>query len=284
MELVVLLIGLAMQRYVPQLNSFCRFEWFACYLKKAQEWVDLGRFSRGPLGLALFGLPVLLIVCLCTYILHYTAGLAYLLWSIFVLVYCFGTANIYQLVQTYFTLNDGGEEAASTQALENLIGASFKGDDVARAVTHAIFLRFHKVLFAVMFWFVLLGPVGAVLYRLTDEWYRLAETGEANGEAFHASITGLRNILDWLPIRLSVLLYGLVGHISQKFTKNFLNCKLSANETVLVDGALMALQPDEEMAAGHDLDENKGAFALVGRMLALFLVLIAIFTLGAWIY
>ena len=37
-----------------------------------------------------------------------------------------------------------------------------------RDVTQAIFIKFNQNIFAVIFWFAILGPLGAVLYRAID--------------------------------------------------------------------------------------------------------------------
>jgi cobalamin biosynthesis protein CobD/CbiB len=63
-------------------------------------------------------------------------------------------------------------------------------------------------LFGVLFWFLVLGPAGAVLYLLTrlarDRWH---------GEAAFARFAGLvAGWLDWLPVRIVAFSFAIVGN------------------------------------------------------------------------
>lgn len=63
-------------------------------------------------------------------------------------------------------------------------------------------------LFAVLFWYALLGPVPALLYRLLA----LASKQSADKGIRNAACGG-RQILDWLPARAFVLTLGMAGNL-----------------------------------------------------------------------
>ena len=84
--------------------------------------------------------------------------------------------------------------------------------EIARLGIEQILVRAHRDLFGALFWFLVLGPAGAVLYRsaaiVAHKWGRLewedaGEFGHYAGQLFAA--------LDWVPARLTALAYAIVG-------------------------------------------------------------------------
>jgi adenosylcobinamide-phosphate synthase len=85
-------------------------------------------------------------------------------------------------------------------------------DDLLRASIEGLFSDALRHLLGVIFWFVLLaplGPVGAVLYRLTDSIAGQWKT-EALGEFAHFA-QRMMHILDWLPTRITALSFAVAG-------------------------------------------------------------------------
>ncbi len=85
-------------------------------------------------------------------------------------------------------------------------------DGLLRATMESLVTDAQQHLFGVIFWFVLLaplGPVGAVLYRLTciiaAQWHT-----DSLGEFAHFSQRML-HIMDWLPVRITALSFAIAG-------------------------------------------------------------------------
>jgi adenosylcobinamide-phosphate synthase len=80
------------------------------------------------------------------------------------------------------------------------------------AIGHAL-LAAHRNVFGVMFWFVLLGPAGAVMYRLArffdDEW---GSRREGSHDRFGQCARQAFRIIDWIPSRLTALSFALAGN------------------------------------------------------------------------
>ncbi|KPF70406.1 hypothetical protein IP84_01310 [beta proteobacterium AAP99] len=76
----------------------------------------------------------------------------------------------------------------------------------------------HRSVFGVMFWFAVLpGPVGAVLYRLTDHiarhWSRPHVGGDSPEDLRFSSFARQAfEVIDWVPARLSALGFAIVGN------------------------------------------------------------------------
>ncbi|HDZ56195.1 MAG TPA: regulatory signaling modulator protein AmpE [Pseudomonas xinjiangensis] len=100
-------------------------------------------------------------------------------------------------------------EAASLLAEQEFGVLGEDSQDLIAAVRgHLVWEACHGY-FAPAFWFVLLGPIAAIGYRLA--W--LAEQQNPDGrESFAAETT---HALEWLPIRLMGLGFALVGHFDR---------------------------------------------------------------------
>jgi adenosylcobinamide-phosphate synthase len=90
--------------------------------------------------------------------------------------------------------------------------SQFGADEITRVTIEQVMAASHRQMFGVLFWFVLLaplGPVGAVLFRtasiLARRW---AETRGRFGlwaqRVFH--------VINWLPARLTALTYAIAGN------------------------------------------------------------------------
>ena len=86
---------------------------------------------------------------------------------------------------------------------------SYSAAEVARAAIETVLKRAHHGLFAPIFWFVVLGPAGAVLYRLahllTLEWHA------HENNAFNQFTKQAFEWLDWLPARVTASSFAIVG-------------------------------------------------------------------------
>lgn len=86
-------------------------------------------------------------------------------------------------------------------------------EDIARLAIEQALIASHRHVFAVLLWFVLLpGPCGAVLYRLSaviSERWNNCNVAEDNGFcAFSRHIFGM---IDWLPLRATASAFAVVG-------------------------------------------------------------------------
>ena len=135
-------------------------------------------------------------------------------------------------------------------------------------------LGLHRV-FGVLFWFIPLGPFGAVVYALTIP---LAE--RLRGESdFHYMLGWIASLLDWIPARLLALSFGLVGNFdgAASIWRDPGAGGLAANIKVLLAGGFGALGLND---AAPDPKHLSSAAALLKRAALLWLGLLALFWLG----
>jgi adenosylcobinamide-phosphate synthase len=91
--------------------------------------------------------------------------------------------------------------------------ASTEADEVARLTIEQALVSAHRAVFAVVFWFAILGPAGAVMYRLAR--FLLDEWGSRDDEHFERFGRFSRQaflVIDWLPSRVTAILYAIAGN------------------------------------------------------------------------
>ena len=144
----------------------------------------------------------------------------------------------------------------------------------------------HRHVFGVLVCFVLLpGPCGAVLYCLAAElaaiWGRRSEDPN---DAFAAFARQAFAVVDWLPLRISALLFAVVGNFEDAMfswrTRDMNDTRHSAIVLASAAGALGVKLAgcNENNGEAADTGHMQSAVALVWRALLLWLLLL--FLLG----
>lgn len=176
--------------------------------------------------------------------------------------------------------------------------------EIARLAIEQGILSSHRHVFAPLFWFLALGPAGAVLYRLAfgigQRWARTAAASEDRGR-FGQFARQAFQALDWLPTRLTAASFAIVGDF-----EDAVYCWRSqagqwadpAAGILLASGAgalgvrLGLPLPDEEgvelrpelgLGDAADVEHLQSAIGLVWRALVLCLLLLALLTVAYWV-
>lgn len=86
------------------------------------------------------------------------------------------------------------------------------GEEVARLTIEEALTASHRHVFAPLFWFVVLGPAGAVLYRLTRHFcFSWGFRDPADYGRFGDFPQRAFAVVDWLPLRLTAAAFAVVG-------------------------------------------------------------------------
>ncbi len=148
------------------------------------------------------------------------------------------------------------------------------------------FYTLHHRLFAVLIWFVLLGPCGALLYRLTMDLYTL--TQETNHPLATQQTLLQRGValLDWIPVRITLLLYALAGNFGDGIHFLLQHCfaRPADNIQVLVAGAQTAFAIPNDADTPLDIEQIMHVTRLVEYAIVILVGVIGIFSCGAWVY
>ncbi|MBS0359446.1 MAG: regulatory signaling modulator protein AmpE [Proteobacteria bacterium] len=288
MNLIVVLICLGLERYLNIgvfLNRFKFSQLFVSYISLLKSYLKNESFWKSWVGLALIVLPPVIVLsilsCLLMRPMH---GLLYIVLNVVVLLFCFGPDDLFYHIKNYFQFKETDPKAADEE-LAAILGSVIPADrsTVNRSLTKALFLRANTGIFSVLFWFILAGPAGALLYRLITLLYPYAVQ---NNMTVARPAELVQQILEWIPIRITALIYALVGNFMPSFQcwLKKIWSGLSGNAVILNECGLAALGADVQDEADADMDENRETAALIDRALIVAVVLIALSTLSSLVY
>ncbi len=308
MNLIALLIGIIIERLATQIFHWRRLRWIDRLIDWGFEQAD--RVSGLPAHAAVIlmvialALPVFLVILLLGDALF---GFPYLVLSIVVLFFSLGPRDIGEDVNEYCAALEDGDEARIHETATALVEGDVPVDMLQRihCVEAAVTVQANNRLFAVIFWFMVLspvglvplglGPLGAWIYRATDLIRRRAvfnagrvEDGSGEAARHRDASVSVHGWLAWIPARLTAIGYAIAGHF---------DAAIAAWRERPAEHPATLSQGSEELLARvglaalalHDVESEdvnargargaKAANKLVFRLLTIWAVVIATLTL-----
>ncbi len=292
--LVAVVAALVLGHVAPaRVASLRRFQWFARWLDWVGTHAGDGGFWQGRSGLWLALLPPVLLVVLLQVLLHdRLLGLLTLLFGVIVLVCTWGPRDLDIDVEAALDPSDPDARRARLALLAPEPGATvLEGHLLPGTLMRGALRRW----FAPLLWFLLLGPSGAVLYRLAER-AALVEAARLPPE----NAAGARVLLQWLewPVaQLMTLALALAGNFDLVFRawraaggdrwraqSGFLETAgRAAVRGELAEEAEDYLREGQTVPVAGDLAELRDAMSLVWRMLLLWLALLALLVIAGWV-
>jgi AmpE protein len=282
-ELVAALIVLLVLIVWPgNVASLRRFGWY-------HRWLGVLDFAEGGGRVAL---ALILPVLVCAIVAHFLQGrvlaLAALAFAVLVLFYSFGPRELESDLESVLHNDDPATRLVTAQNLRSVPDGAPRAFTAPELVEAAVMASLRRR-FGVLFWFFLLGPAGALGYRLA--WVT-TETGDPRTR--HAA-RRFACALDWIPAHLMVLAMALVsnfdavagtwrawhaqpGHSMEQLDPDFLAAVARSG----VDADIEA--GDGATTDTHDpLIELADARRLMLRVLIVWLAVVALIVLAGWV-
>ena len=297
--LIAAVVALVLGHLAQSLAASVRhYGWYADWLRWLGARFPEDSIWRGRWGIALALVPPLLAVGLFQLALDEPLyGLAGLVFGIAVLFYVWGPRDLDLDVEAIAAANDPVSRRAAAASLwpEGETPALDGG-----SLVEAVFRNALRRWFGVLFWFLLLGPFGAVLYRLTA----LSAEGEAARELPGETAEGARTllaILEWPVAQLLTLALALVGNFDTvlgawresggaalSLDNRFLSAVARASvKTELAEEAADYAEENgtaaAALAAGSEQPELRDAMSLVWRSLLVWLAVLALFVIAGFV-
>jgi cobalamin biosynthesis protein CobD/CbiB len=174
--------------------------------------------------------------------------------------------------------------------------------EIARVGIEQTLVCAHKNLFGVIAWLVVLGPAGAVLYRLSQllsqKWGSLDEHEFGEFGKFSAQVFDL---MDWVPLRLTAISFAIVGDFedavycwrsqASAWMQQGIGIVLASGAGALGVklgeplryGGNVEFRPELGLGDEADADYLDSAVSLVWRAVLLWLVMLLLLTIAGWV-
>lgn len=267
--ILIVLLGLLLSHLIYPLARWRSFDWFTALMRSVLDRAG-GRDWAPTAAVILIALVVSLGASILMVELLGTAGWFAL--ALLVFVYTLGPRDLDRDVQALLV---GGSDPRHLKARRWMrIQRDATPGDAAAAVFHAAQARW----FGILFWFVVLGIAGALLYRLTR--LSLHMSGLSPGQA--GWLMRLRAIVDWPILVLMLISAGLgadfdrVRQAWRMHTRD--RSPWSIREEILDEVAKGMVDPTGSFEDGVTLGHH-----MVWRMLLIWLVVLSLLLIAGWL-
>jgi len=284
MALITIILGLFTERFLGSLEEYRRYSWFEKFCAWAQNVSRNNTLLDGWIGAAGTVFSVVLLVAFVEHQISEWFSAAGFLFGLVVFVFCLGPKSFYSHVKEYCGAVDSGNVASAQWHLELLLGRPLSETEIQNmpsSMIQVLFTIAHHRLFAVVFWFVLFGPAGAVFFRLCHQ-----AAGIVQGSSdFAQSMRSIYKWAAWPTARITAFSYAVTGNFVEGIArfKNSGDMKTSVaadeNERILIASGLGASGVSVSDASTNDV---MVALALVRRTGVFVIGLIALATLAGW--
>lgn len=285
--LVAVVIALVLGHMAASLVALRQFGWFADWRGWLQTQFGASALWRGRWGgLLSAGIPAALVGLLAAALSSQWFGVPLFVLSVATLFYAWGPHDLDRDVDRIVHAEGLEARRLAAAQIHPEASVSWDGPSLVEAVFAAALARW----FGVLLWFLLLGPMGAIGYRLVA----LAARDEALPAAQREGLAGMRLALDWPAAQLMTLALALVANFDTvlaawrewlrdgwRLDIGFLYA--AARASVNCELAVEASDADEPASESPALLALRDAMSLVWRILLVWLAILALFVLAGWV-
>lgn len=265
-SLIVLVAALAADRYLPDRNGFNPFSWFRDWLDSVEQRFNGGESRQGFTALALTVGSVFLVVLLIQFVLAEINFLFRLGFDIALMYFFLNLNGRLKAAARIAQAVDNDETSVAEEALKDLppvVDEPHSDADASWTASLRILVGSNSWFFAPVFWFMILGPAGAVLHYIADVAAQSWDTRKSRFQEFGRSSQNLFQVLNWIPVRLLAISYALLGdfeNVIQVWQKHRDTWTGSANQLLAAVGF---------GALGQDVEEPSSDGSVLQRTVSL---------------
>ena len=279
MLLMSLLLAVFLKQFLGGNNPLHQDSWLNQYFTLLHKWPTKVLVDPAVLFALAAGLCAVALTALTSF-LNTHSSLFLGLFAATVLLYSFGRGELNAHITQFIVAeakNDWHDalDAAKKLGITHLTEADSNQKNWLKlnenVLSKVSYLGFER-LFAVIFWFVILGPVGAFIYRFTQLW--LARWPSE-------AIARFLWVIEWPAARILGLSLAITGNFASCFTawKRCVLCMRRSSEQLLMENVMASLAVDEQLLPTQEVTrrELNAIQQLLSRTLWLWLGAIALF-------
>jgi adenosylcobinamide-phosphate synthase len=134
------------------------------------------------------------------------------LFSLLVLYLAIGHRSLHQHAGAVMQALETGDQAAARRLAGRMVSRDEATLEVSAATTESVLENGNDGVFGALFWFLVAGAPGCLLYRLANTLDAMWGYRNQHYRDFGWAAARLDDLLNWLPARLTALSYALLGH------------------------------------------------------------------------
>ncbi|GJM08012.1 MAG: membrane protein [Lysobacteraceae bacterium] len=263
------------------------------WLRTLTGWLYVQR-QRWPLAagigalLVLYALPLGAVFLLLNFLSTFWYGWAEFLVSVAILIYCWGPRDLDRDVAHCLKVNEG--DLAEGARLRLIAGHPGAGEQPTSLVVLGAAL---ERWFGPILWFLALGPMGALLYRMTQQLANREELGARLSTDQAETVQYLLFLLNFPVAWAMTLSLAVIGHFDSvlgagrrhvaEHGTGWLSCRLDVLYVTARPSLLASLETAGKDSDLESADAVSMALAMAWRILFLWLTLLAVFVLAGWL-
>ncbi|WP_341777642.1 adenosylcobinamide-phosphate synthase CbiB [Marinomonas balearica] len=214
----VVVAALVLDRMIGEPKNWHPLIWFGQWVdackKRFQLPLENGVFHQRFMGVVAWFAAVIPWALICVLMVGALPSWINTLLSILVLYFCVGWQSLREHTQAILTPLEEGNIVIAREAVSRIVSrdtAALDESETAKAGIESVLENGADAIFAPIFWFLLFGPVGALVYRLSNTLD--AMWGYKNSEFLQFGWCAARidDVMNYIPARLVVFTYAICG-------------------------------------------------------------------------
>lgn len=204
------------RRWHPLVGFGRLASYFECKLYGGSTVTPLARQLRGSIVLLLMLLPFIIVAVTVTLI---STSDVNNLFSMLVVYLAIGHKSLHDHARPVVIALQNNDTDEARRLTARMVSRDSASIDIPSATTESVLENGNDGVFGVLFWFVIAGVAGAVLYRLANTLDAMWGYRNERYQNFGWAAARFDDLMNFIPARITALTYALLGN-----TRQALNC------------------------------------------------------------
>lgn len=215
--LIASLLALFLDRLLPDRAGLDPFSWYREWADSIEQRFNTGARDQGWAAILLALVPIVLAVMIGRYILGEVGWFLRFIFDVGILYFCIDLCRLNSKAITLSVALEEGRLLDANESLRQLSGASARENEaeISSASVKSILYELNATTLAPLFWFLLLGPIGAVAQRISSMLAYMWGRDNERFQEFGKPASLVNNIMGWVPARLTALSFAIVGNFEE---------------------------------------------------------------------